>query len=150
MRKTLLFGFLLVFTMPLLAVGILPAPEGFVAFISGDTLHTEWLAVEGAAKYSVNVAADYDTDGDTIADISVDFDFGTSDRTDGYLMGDTFLDIPVAELVLWIDSNVDGIEDPGEVFEPVSIKARVKALDPGKLKGRQDNLFCAFDEDMTI
>jgi|WetSurSiteA1Bulk_404760.scaffolds.fasta_scaffold83944_1 hypothetical protein len=80
----------------------------------------------------------------------VDFDFGTSDRTDGADMSEPNLNILVEELVLWIDDNEDGIEDPGELLEPVSIKARVKALDLGRFKGRQDNPFCAFDEDMAI
>jgi hypothetical protein len=142
MKTNLLFLLPLVFSLPLFAVGLLPAPTDFAAPIVGDVIQTSWTAVPEAAKYSVNVVCEYDTDADGTADMSWDFDFGTGDRTDGLDMSEPSLEIPLADLVLGVDTDFDEI--PDTFYEPLSAQARVKALAPGKGKGRQDNLFSEF------
>jgi hypothetical protein len=132
MKKALFFASL--FVLPLFAFA-LPAPTNFTVSFDGTTIATDWDDVSGATKYSVNIVAEYDLDGDTIPDISVDYDFGTGDRTDGGLMSDSYLDIPVDSLLY--DSDADGTGD----LAPVVAAARVKALNPGKGNGRQNNDF---------
>lgn len=141
MKKILCF--VLPFALPLLALGMLLAPTGLVVPVSDDIIHASWDPVEGAVKYSVNIVADYDTDEDGEADLSVDFDFGTSDRDDGLEMSYPALDIPLSELDMPI---VDELGNITGYLSPVSAQARVKALDPGKAKGRQNNPFCPFVE----
>lgn len=139
-----LFAIPVVFVLPLLALGSLPAPQGFSAAVVGNDIQTSWepVILPGtesdpvfAMKYSVNIVVEYDIKGERI---SVDFDFGTSDRTDGYSMSDPWLSIPLDELTLDID---DGMIPVGELPDLVSLQARVKALNPGKMKGNQDNPF---------
>jgi hypothetical protein len=64
----------------------------------------------------------------------VDFDFGTSDRTDEEPISASFLNIAFADLL--IDANEDGYVDV-----LMGAMARVKALNPGKGNGRQNNDF---------
>ncbi len=138
MRKTLFSGLLLVFAVPL-AFGSLPAPEKFDAAVVGNVIQTSWDPVANADKYSVKIVAAYDTDGNAEIDVYLVFDFGTSDRTDGYPMSDPFLDIPLSALEISVDTDNDGI--PDTQLMPLAGAASVKALNPGKGKGRQDNPF---------
>jgi len=124
--------------LPMFAVGSLPAPANFTAVLDGDLIKADWDDVIGATKYSVCVVAEYDVDGNGEADMSMDFDFGTGDRIDGVPMSESWLEIPFAELTLDLDG--DGVDEA----TPVKAQARVKALNPGKGKGRQDNPFCEF------
>jgi hypothetical protein len=94
-----------------------------------------WDPVDGAYKYSVDVIVKVDSDNDGVIDMTLQFSFGTSDRTDGYGMEDPFLSIPLDEFVF--DINGDGILEQVAGFAD----AMVKALSPGKGKGRQDNPF---------
>ena len=135
MKKALLVTSILV--LPLLAFA-LPPPTGFTALLTDGIIVTDWDDLPGAAKYSVNIVAEWDTDGDGIADWSVDFDFGTSDRTDDALMSDSFLNIPFEDVI--VDSDVN---DDGYVDTLVGAMARVKGLNPGKGNGRQNNDFYA-------
>ena len=50
-----------------------------------DVIQADWADVEEATKYSVNVIATYDAgiSGDPADDTTMDWDFGTGDRTDG-------------------------------------------------------------------
>jgi hypothetical protein len=130
MSKSLLFALPFVFALPLLAVGLLPAPQGFTAELNGDVINTAWLAVDGAKKYSVDVVAIYE------GDVSMDFDFGTGDRTDGFPISDPNLDIAFANLQADVDLD-------GQLESPISVALRVKALNPGRGAGRQDNPFSA-------
>jgi hypothetical protein len=139
MRRSLLFALILAFALPLLAVGSLLAPTNFSAVLSGGVISAIWDPVPDAVKYSVNIFAGYDTDADLEADVWLDYDFGTSDRTDGALMSDPYLDIPFADLVLEVDTDLDGV--PDAFYDPISVEAKVKALAPGKGAGRQDNPF---------
>jgi hypothetical protein len=144
MKRGILFTLValpIAFALPIFAIGSLAAPTGFTATLVDEVIKADWDDVTGAAKYSVNIVAEYDTNGDGAADMSVDFDFGTGDRTDGLPMSASSLDIPLAELEHMIDVNNDGVD---EAFMPVKAQARVKALNPGKGKGRQDNPFCGF------
>lgn len=141
MRKRIaftLFALPLAFALPLLAIGVLAPPLNFTAVVNGDVIETDWDDVLNAAKYSVDVIAiyDFDTDADGVADLSMDFDFGTSDRTDGLPISTSSLDIPIEDLMA--DVNGDTVLD-----SPISAVLRVKALNPGKGKGRQDNPFSA-------
>jgi hypothetical protein len=110
----------------------LAAPENVTCEIVDEEIVVDWDDVEGAVKYSVEVVALYDTDGNGEPDEIAEFDFGTGDRTDGGLASDSDLTIPLADLTIG--------EDP-DVFEPVAIMLRVKALDPGRGKGRQNHPF---------
>ena len=121
MKKALFFVSL--FVLPLFAFA-LPAPTGFMVTFDGTTIATDWDDVLGATKYSVNIVAEYDLDGDAIPDISIDYDFGTSDRTDGGLMSDSYLNIPYDALLY--DSDGDLVGD----LYPILAAARVKALNP--------------------
>jgi hypothetical protein len=85
----------------------------------------------------VNVSAGYDTDGDTVVDTTVDFDFGTSDRTDGAPISQSDLTVPLASLVLDVDGDLD-------LDAPVQVDVRVKTLHPGKNQGRQNSAFSAW------
>lgn len=117
----------------------LPAPTNLTCPVVDGTIAADWDDVEGAVKYSVDVVAAYDTDGDGEPDEIAEFSFGTSDRTDGGDIGDSDLMIAVADLVVGVDTDGDGVEDI--FFDPVAAMLRVKALDPGKGKGRQNHPF---------
>ncbi|NWG14779.1 MAG: hypothetical protein HXY20_14735 [Acidobacteria bacterium] len=142
MRKGLVFVMValpLALVLPLLGkgVGSLPQPLDFIATLDGDVIHASWSAVEEAAKYSVDVIAFYgdDADEDGLPDQSMDFNFGTSDRDDGLGMDVPSLDIPVEEIL--VDADGDGNLDD----YPVLWVLRVRALNPGRNAGRQNNPF---------
>ena len=117
----------------------LAAPTNVTCGIVDDVIAVDWDDVAGAVKYSVNVVAAYDTDGDGEPDATAEFDFGTSDRTDGGLISDSDLTIPLEDLVIGVDTDGDGV--PDTFFDPVAAMLRVKALDPGKGKGPQNHPF---------
>jgi hypothetical protein len=103
--------------------------DGYVCF--------NWEDVEGAVKYSVDVEVPVDTDGDYEPDLIVELSFGTSDRTDGGLMGESDLCVPLSEFI-YDDDNDPATPD---VQLTGNASAKVKALAPGKGKGRQNNTF---------
>lgn len=118
------------------AMAQLPAPTGLACEVGGiDTVAVccDWDDVEGANKYSLDAEAEVDTTGDGVADMTVELSFGTSDREDGGLMGDSDLCTALDNFVY-----LSG-EDIVQLSGPVDIK--VKALNPGKGKGRQNNPF---------
>jgi len=70
--------------------------------------------------------------GDMTDDTTVDWDFGTGDRTDGAPASQSDLMIPLSALEY----------DFGTGKVPaVAAQLRVKGLHPGKNQGRQNNLF---------
>lgn len=111
----------------------LTPPTDVLCPIVGDVIAVDWADVTDATKYSVNVVATYDTGmpEDPTDDTTVDFDFGTGDRTDGAPINQSDLQIPLSDLVL-------------ESISPYSIQLRVKGLHPGKGQSRQNNPFSAF------
>jgi hypothetical protein len=117
----------------------LPAPvllECGLDYTLGDSVCIEWEAVAGATKYSVDVEVEVDGDEYGVADTTVEFSFGTGDRTGGLAMDAPSLCVPLSEFVYDIDG--DGILDP--VSGPAT--AKVKGLNPpGKINGRQNHPF---------
>jgi hypothetical protein len=117
----------------------LAAPTNVVCPIVGDVIQANWDDVIDATKYSVNVIATYDTgvSGDPSDDTSMDWDFGTGDRTDELPINQSDLMIPLSALV----------HDFGTGAGPqsaVAAQLRVKGLHPGKSQERQNNLFSDF------
>lgn len=117
----------------------LEAPTGVTCEVVDDTIAADWDDVDGAVKYSVDVVAAYDIDGDGEPDEIAEFSFGTSDRTDDGEIGDSDLTIALADLVVGVDSDGDGVEDT--FFDPVAAMLKVKALDPGRGRGPQNHPF---------
>jgi len=126
------------------AMAQLPAPTGLVCSLAdtdsdlvNDSVYCNWDDVTGAAKYSVDIEIPVDTTDpkDGIADMVVELSFGTSDRTDGAPISQSDLYIPLTEIAY--DINGDGSAE--QLSGGADIK--VKALDPGKGKGSQNNPF---------
>ena len=114
------------------------APTNVLCPIVGDVIQVNWDDVAEATKYSVNVVASYNTGlpDVTIDDTSVDWDFGTGDRTDGYPISQSDLIIPLSAL------NHDF--GTGVLMGPTAVQLRVKGLHSGKNQERQNNLFSDF------
>jgi len=120
-----------------------------------DVFLLDWTDVTGADKYSVDVTAmavcdtgDVDEYDDPILiEIEMSASFGTSDRLDGGDMGDSDLNIPVADIEA-LEADLDALLTlliDLEVIvsaDPIEISAKVKALDPSvKPTKRQNNPF---------
>lgn len=115
----------------------LAAPTDVLCPIVGDEIQVDWSDVTEATKYSVSVVATYDTGvaGDPSDDTSIDWDFGTGDRTDGAPINQSDLTIPLSALGY----------DFGAGLQPaIAAQLRVKGLHPGKNQNRQNNLFSDF------
>jgi hypothetical protein len=118
------------------AMAQLPAPTGLTCeIVEADitAVCCDWEDVDGAKKYSLDAEAEVDTTGDGVADMTVELSFGTSDREDGGPMGDSDLCTDLDNFVYLVG------EDTVQLSGPVDIK--VKALNPGKGKGKQNNPF---------
>ena len=129
------------------------------AEIDGDVVPVfllDWTDVTGADKYSVDITAmaicdTGDVDPDTLLPILVEIEvqasFGTSDRLDGGIMGDSDLNIPVSDveaLAAELDLILEGLllAEEIEAVDSIEITAKVKALDPSvKPTKRQNNPF---------
>jgi hypothetical protein len=133
------------------------APENLAVDDSGDPILLTWDDVIGATKYSVDVEGEVtfsyvDESGALIVDATLDVElsFGTSDRTDGRPMGDSDLDITLAELeAALILAIQDALALPPENLVAVGDfdgEAKVKALNAGKGNGKQNNPFSAPDD----
>ena len=112
----------------------LDAPTNVTCPIVGNVIQVDWDDVENAKKYSVHVVATYDTGvpEDMTDDTTVDWDFGTGDRTDGFPASQSDLMIALESLQY----------DFGSGPQPaVAAQLRVKGLHPGNGQGRQNNLF---------
>lgn len=134
-RKTgfataLLLTTLVTFGVPGPVMALLARPEGFICSVAASLATCSWGAVTEASKYSVDVVAQYDTDGDSVVDQSLEFDFSAVETT---------LDILL---------DVDLAHDFGAgLVSPSVVTLRVKALNPGKGSGRQNN---PFSDSVTI
>jgi hypothetical protein len=131
--------------MPAVLLAALPAPTGLIVNVDtgAGTVAFDWDDVPGAAKYSVDVEGTV-TYWDTIllveATAEVEVSFGTSDRTDGGDMADSNLTITLDDPAAAIAAQL-GIA-PGDLISFAG-EAKVKALDPGKGAGAQNNPFSA-------
>jgi len=119
-----------------------------------DVFLLDWTDVTGD-KYSVDVTAMAvadtglldDEENPILVEIEMSASFGTSDRLDGGDMGDSNLNIPVADieaLVAALQAYIDYLIGEGEIVsaDPIEVTAKVKALDPSvKPTKRQNNLF---------
>jgi len=135
---------LLICVIAILTLGVatalaLDAPQNLTVAVVGDDLACSWDAVDGADKYSVDVEAvvTLDLGGGVTEEVEVELSYGTSDRTDGEDMDDPNLTVPL----------LDGVTSQLGVLaeEVVSIDGtvRVKALNPGNGRGRQNHDFSA-------
>jgi hypothetical protein len=115
----------------------LAAPTNVLCPIVENVIQASWLGVDEATKYSVNIVATYDTGiaGDPTDDTSMDWDFGTGDRTDGMPISQSDLMIPLSELDYDFGTGPEAA---------VAAQLRVKGLHPGKNQTRQNNLFSDF------
>lgn len=120
----------------------LDAPENFTATVSGEDVLFDWDDVEGADKYSVDIEAEVTVDG-VIDPVLVELSYGTSDRTDGGDMADSDLTVPVSML---LDDIAAELGVPVESILSVDATAKVKALNPGKGNGAQNNPFSDPDD----
>ena len=119
-------------TSTLVSAHHLLAPASVLCPLDGDVIQADWADVEDATKYSVNVIATYDTG---ISDTTMDWDFGTGDRTDGSSIGQSDLMIPLSAL----DHDFGAGPQPA-----VAAQVRVKGLHSGKDQQRQNNMFSDF------
>jgi hypothetical protein len=126
-------------TSTLVSAHHLSNPINVLCPIIGDVIQADWDVVQDATKYSVNVIATYDTgiSGDPSDDTSMDWDFGTGDRTDGLAIDRSDLMIPLSALVH--DFNTGAGPQSA-----VAAQLRVKGLHSGKDQQRQNNLFSDF------
>jgi len=119
----------------------LDAPLNLTCQIVDNNVCFDWDDVAGATKYSIDVEIPVYAEDPEVPAMVIEFSFGTGDRTDGGLIGDSSLCVPMSEFVY--DTNGDG------TLEQLSGEgtSKVKALAPGKMSGRQNNPFsdeCAF------
>lgn len=108
----------------------LAAPTGLVCDATADPITLDWEDVGGAVKYSVDFRLTQTVDEVTTIELSI----GTSDRTDGGLIGDSDLDVTYGELEAAAGVEAGALAD----FDAY---AKVKALDPGRNKGRHNHSF---------
>jgi hypothetical protein len=131
---------LMVACLPAVLIAALPAPTGLSVTVGSSTVDLDWDDVVGAAKYSVDIEGTVTyTDailGEVTADVEVSF--GTSDRTDGGDMADSDLTITIDDLALAIATELGISTDD---LDSLDGSAKVKALDPGKGAGSQNNPF---------
>lgn len=112
----------------------------------------DWSDVTGADKYSVDVTAmavcdtgeEDEYEDPILVEIEMSASFGTSDRLDGGDMGDSDLNIPIADveaLVADLDYYLDLLIlfDIIESAGPIEVTAKVKALDPHAPGNKRQN-----------
>ena len=139
MKKTILIslivGITLMFGSWAMAASkpTLLAPTGLTCTPDADSVLFDWDDVIGATKYSVDV--EVLTIGTWDEGVIVKLSFGTSDRTDGGLMGDSNLDVPLVDFAF--DINGDGV--PEQLYGYA--RAKVKALNPPGKGKSQNNPF---------
>lgn len=121
--------------------GDLAAPVMTSVNLDGDQICFEWTADPNAVKYSVDLEGTvaFVADANDVA-IDIELSFGTSDRTDGADMSEPFLCVDTDVICSEIAAILAELE-----YNPASYTldgfAKVKALNPGKGKGRQNNPF---------
>ena len=107
------------------------APTGLTCDATVDPITLDWDDVVDAVKYSVDFELTQTVDEVTT---TIELSIGTSERTDGGLMGDSDLSVTYADL-----EAAAGVE--AGALAGFDVDAKVKALDPGKGKGRQNHAF---------
>ncbi len=136
---------LMVVCLPIALLAALPAPTGLTVTAGETGVALDWDDVEGATKYSVDLegTVNYTYWDETLgtevpATADAEISFGTSDRTDDALMSDSNLTITLDELAAALAARL-GVD----TSEVVSFEgsAKVKALNPGKGNGPQNNPF---------
>jgi hypothetical protein len=146
---------MLILTM-VLAVSViaapLAAPVNLTVNVGSTDLALDWDDVVDAEKYSVDIEGTviYIDSGLQEVEAYIELSFGTSDRTDGGAMGDSDLTIFIDDLDDVIASELGISEDD---LVGLDAEAKVKALSPGKNKGRQNNQFstpASFSVDFTL
>jgi hypothetical protein len=135
--------------MPVAAMASLPAPENLTVDVNSvtGTMVLDWNDVDGAVKYSVDMEGTVTYLATTLVDgnevvtevnAPVEISFGTSDRTDGGLMGDSNLTLTFDEIKAAIAAELGVL--PEDLIQ-IDGSVKVKALNPGKGAGPQDNPF---------
>lgn len=137
--KRVMLILIMVLAVSVIAAPLL-APENLTVDVSPTELALDWVDVEEAVKYSVDIEGTvvYLDSEDQEVEADIELSFGTSDRTDGGAMGDSDLTILIDDLADAIASEL-GISVDDLVW--LEAEAKVKALAPGKNKGRQNNPF---------
>lgn len=116
----------------------LAAPAALTCNAIADPVLLDWGDVDGAQKYSVDFECMMtEIIDDSEVTTTIEFDIGTGDREDGGLPEDSDLEVTYAELDAAAGQNLSGFE----------CSAKVKALDPGRGKGRQNHLFSSPETD---
>ena len=131
----LILGVILIFSSSVKAkkeFGSVPAPVIVSFSDEGETVCFNWTLVEEASKYSLDALFEVDTDDNGEADMTVELSFGTSDYMDD--MQAPGICIPKSDFYY---VNGDGVT----VLISGEGLAKVKGLNPGKGKGRQNNEF---------
>jgi hypothetical protein len=118
----------------------LDAPANLTVVVGATTLDFDWDDVVDADKYSVDIEGTVIYLDSNLQEVEADIElsFGTSDRTDGGAMEDSDLTILIDDLADAIALELGISED--DLFG-LEAEAKVKALSPGKNKGRQNNPF---------
>jgi hypothetical protein len=145
-----LFVVMMVVCLPVVLLAALLVPTGLSVLVGTDDIALDWDDVAGAAKYSVDIEGAVTYTDAELGEITTDVEvsFGTSDRTDGGDMIDSDLTILIDELAAAIAAQL-GV-DPSALVS-LDGSAKVKALDPGKDKGPQNNPFSdPVDLDVTF
>jgi hypothetical protein len=129
----------------------LPAPAWESIVDNGDSLTFDWSDVYTdapdntmlAPKYSLDIDAvvTYTPTGGVETQVTIELSFGTSDRNDGGVMADSDLTISDADLRAAVLEALGLTEADVDGEITVEGSAKVKALDPGKGKGPQNNPF---------
>jgi hypothetical protein len=121
------------------AMAALEAPTGLTCSVydsppvADSLINFAWNTVTGATKYSIDITAQYQIPGDSgLIDVTVEWSFSSN----GSL---TELPVPFSNLT-YIVVNSAGATNS---YDPLSFTAKVKALNPGKGNGRQNNPFSA-------
>jgi hypothetical protein len=118
----------------------LPAPANLTVDVGPADLALDWDDVQDATKYSVDIEGivTYLDSEDQEVEADIELSYGTSDRTDGGAMGDSDLTILIEDIADAIALEL-GISVDDLLW--LEAEAKVKALAPGKNKGRQNNPF---------
>lgn len=128
---------------PAVVLAELPAPTNLIVTVGADSMFLDWDDVVGAAKYSVDLEGTVTYWDELLlaeAQAEVELSFGTSDRTDGGEMSDSDLTIAIDDIAAEIAAQLGVL--PEDLISVDGCVA-VKALNPGKGNGSQDNPFSA-------
>ncbi len=145
MKNILILAAVLVFgALCTPALALLPAPANFTATVGADDVLFAWDPVDGATKYSVDIealvtfdAAGVDASGNPIVETltaTVEVDYSAVASPLDVLQSTIFADVTAA-----LEAQGYDVVD----VTLIDAEAKVKALNPGKGNGRQNNPFSA-------